>query len=103
MSLRQFRWTGVLVAIGLASGSAVGQTVVVSVTSQPTGTVLSGALVSLQDQAGKRIVQTLADERGRASLTALAASRTACPADPSPMRRSRFDPISLLSGTWGPW
>ena len=71
---RSIRWIS-MVAMWLTPALAAGQSVMVRVSSQPTGGALGGSLVSLQDQTGKRVVQGLVDERGRATLTAPAAGR----------------------------
>ena len=51
------------------------QTVVIRATDHTTGAVLGGALVSLENEAGKKVVRALADERGHGSVTAPGAGR----------------------------
>ena len=87
-----------MVAIWLAPVGAVGQSVAVKVTANPSGGVLGGALVSLQDPAGKRIVQALADERGRASLRAPTAGRYRLRVDAIGYQGIAGDPFDLAAG-----
>lgn len=67
----------------LAPAWLAAQTVVVRATDQSTRAPLGGALVSLENEAGKKVARALADERGRGAVTA-----------PSPGRyRLRVDAI----------
>jgi len=70
-----FRCRSIGLALMLVPALLAGQSVAVRVTGAPGGGSLGGALVSLQTPDGKRVVQLLADERGRATLTAPAAGR----------------------------
>ena len=98
MDLASSQWWRVVVAIWLAPVGAVGQSVAVKVTANPSGGVLGGALVSLQDPAGKRIVQALADERGRASLRAPTAGRYRLRVDAIGYQGIAGDPFDLAAG-----
>lgn len=60
-------------ALPLLAPPALAQEVQVRATSQTTKVPLPGALISLRDLKGQVILRVLADERGRATLKALAA------------------------------
>lgn len=94
---RSIRWS-IVVAMWLTPAFAVGQSVTVRVSGQPTGGALGGALVSLQDQAGKRVVQGLADERGRATLKAPAAGRYRLRVDAIGYQGVIGEPFDLADG-----
>lgn len=98
MWLESFRWRAFAVVLSLAPGLVVGQSVALRVTDRTNGGALGGALVSLQDQAGKRIVQTLADERGRANLKAPAAGRYRLRVDAIGYQGVVGDPFDLPDG-----
>ncbi len=92
---------GLLVLLALAPGSAAGQSITIRVGGQPAGGALAGALVSLQDLAGTRVVQTLTDERGRAVLTAPKPGRYRLRVDAIGYRGTVSDPIDLAAGSVG--
>ena len=98
MRLASSQWWRVVVAIWLAPVGAVGQSVAVKVTANPSGGALGGALVSLQDQAGKRVVQALADERGRANLNVPTAGRYRLRVDAIGYQGLVGDPFDLAPG-----
>ncbi len=56
--------------LGVLPTLAAAQTVVVRAADRATGAALGGALVTLESEAGKRLVRALADERGRSAVTA---------------------------------
>ncbi len=74
MMTKMPRWWGVVAVVWLAPAMAVAQAVAVRVSNESLA-LLGGALVSLQDPSGKRVVQSLTDERGRAILRAPAGGR----------------------------
>ncbi|MSR03453.1 MAG: carboxypeptidase regulatory-like domain-containing protein [Gemmatimonadetes bacterium] len=88
----------VLLSLGLAPGLAVGQSVAVRVSGQPAGGALVGALASLQDLGGTRVVQTLTDERGRATLTAPRPGRYRLRVDAIGYQGTVSNPIDLQAG-----
>lgn len=88
----------VLLSLSLAPGLAVGQSVAVRVNGQPAGGALVGALASLQDLGGTRVVQALTDERGRVTLTAPRPGRYRLRVDAIGYQGTVGDPIDLQAG-----
>ncbi len=88
----------VLTALGFAPAAMAAQSVAVRVNGQPGGGALAGALVSLQDIGGKRAVQVLTDERGRAIITAPNPGRYRLRVDAIGYQGTIGDPIDLQAG-----
>ena len=85
--------------LGLLPAIAAAQTVVVRVTDHTTGGSLGGALVTLESEAGKRLVRILADERGRGVVTAPAGGRYRIRVDAIGYQGVLSDPLPLAPNT----
>ncbi len=84
--------------LGLAPTLLAAQTVVVRAADATTHAALGGALVSLQDEAGKRIARVLADERGRGAVTAPAPGRYRIRVDAIGYQGRSSEPVALAVG-----
>lgn len=87
-----------LLAVVLLPAALAAQTVVVRATDQSTRGALGGALVSLENEAGKKVARALADERGRGVVTAPAPGRYRLRVDAIGFQGQSSEPFALAAG-----